>query len=102
MGTRRRTAPVATLPEHLHRAETWNGLRLGDPVDIEGQTLRGASWTFRAYVRNDRSGAESIEVLGGRPGDARVRSFRPDQVFAAGSRRTGRASLAAAPQLPFG
>ncbi|HXQ75716.1 MAG TPA: hypothetical protein VN791_04405 [Acidimicrobiales bacterium] len=102
MAARRRKATVRALPDHLQRTDAWNGLRPGDPVEIEGPTLRGASWTFRAHVRNVNNGAESVEVLGGRPGDHRVRSFLPGQVFPAGARRTGKPSLEAAPQLPLG
>jgi hypothetical protein len=100
--TRRRKPTVPERPGHLQRAEEWNGLRPGDPVEIEGPVLRGASWTFRAHVRNERTGYESVEVLGGRPGEHRVRSFLPGQVFPAGARRSGKPSLEAAPQLPFG
>jgi hypothetical protein len=102
MVTRRRKRTVQALPAHLHRAEAWNGLRPGDAVEIEGPALRGATWSFRAFVRNEQNGAESVEVLGGRPGDHRVRSFLPGQVFPAGARRSGKPSLAEAPQLPLG
>lgn len=92
------------MPEHLHRTERWNGLRSGDPVVIKGIKERDARWEFRAHVRNDRTGAESIEVIGGRNGDRKIRSFRPEQVFpvSARSRHPVPASLAEAPQLPFG
>jgi hypothetical protein len=59
-------------------------------------------WEFRAHTRNDRTGDESIEVVGGRLPDRRVRSFRPDQVFPVGGRKGGKPSLADAPQLPLG
>ena len=95
-------AAVEARPGHLLRQESWHGLRRGDPVAIEGLALRGAAWRFLAFVRNERNGAESVEVIGGRPGEDRVRSFRPDQVFPLGGRRAGRASLAQAPQLPLG
>ena len=101
MVPRRRKDTVQALPDHLKRTESWNGLRPGDPVEIEGQGLRGAVWTFRAFVCNVENGAESVEVLGGRPGEHRVRSFLPGQVFPAGARRTGKPSLEAAPQLPL-
>ena len=97
----RRQGTVVARPEHLQRLEEWNGLRRGDPVDIEGPVLRGATWCFLAFVRNDRNGAESVEVIGGRPGEDRVRSFLPDQVFPVGGRRAGRPSLADAPRLPL-
>jgi hypothetical protein len=99
--SRRRRAKVQALPEHLVRREEWNGLRRGDPVEIEGLSARGAAWKFLGHVRNERNGAESVEVIGGRPGEDRVRSFLPRQVFPLGGRKTGAASLADAPQLPL-
>jgi len=93
---------VQALPDHLHRSDVWNGLRAGDAVEIDGVTGRGLTWVFRAHVRNDRNGAESVEVVGGRPGEHHVRSFLPDQVFPVRSRRRGvTPSLADAPLLPF-
>lgn len=102
MAPRRTRSPRAALPEHLRRTDHWNGLSAGDPVDIDGVAGRGLTWTFQAHVRNERNGSESVEVVGGRPGEWRVRSFRPDQVFPVGGRRSGRPSLADAPGLPFG
>jgi hypothetical protein len=100
---RRRKTTVQALPEHLHRSEAWNGLRPGDPVEIQGVAGRGLTWAFRAHVRNERNGAESVEVVGGRAGEHHLRSFLPDQVFPVRGRRAGSApSLAEAPQLPFG
>jgi hypothetical protein len=91
---------------------TWNGLHAGDPVMISGVKLRGATWEFRAHIVNERNGTESVEVVGGRPGDRKLRSFEPSRVFAVSGRATGsnrsekdfteRLSLADAPQLPFG
>jgi len=99
---------AAEAASHLHRHETWNGLHAGDPVRIEGVRGRGMAWEFRAQVVNERNGSESIEVVGGRPGDRKVRSFAPDRVFAVKGRVRGRAgaagvqlSLADEPQLPF-
>ncbi len=75
---------------------------------IEGVRGRSMSWEFRAQVVNERNGSESIEVVGGRPGDRKVRSFAPDRVYAVTRRGRGRAgaartqlSLADEPQLPF-
>ena len=89
------------MPEHLVRLEEWNGLRRGDPVEIAGLDMRQAAWRFLGHVRNVRNGTESVEVIGGRPGEDRVRSFLPEQVFPLGGRRRGMASLAEAPQLPL-
>ena len=97
--------------EHLERSESWSGLRAGDPVVISGLSMRGATWAFRAHVRNHNNGTESVEVVGGRPGDRAIRSFEPHRVFAVtgpGRRRgsaratAGELSLAEAPQLPLG
>jgi hypothetical protein len=96
---------------HLERSEAWNGLRAGDPVVVSGLTMRGATWVFRAHVRNRNNGTECVEVVGGRPGDRAIRSFGPERIYAATratrKRSTARAfdgepSLAEAPQLPFG
>jgi len=73
-------------------------------VVITGTRLRSASWTFVAHVANTATGDESIEVVGGRPGDRKIRSFRPEQVFppsARGRPGSGPPSLADAPQLPL-
>jgi len=99
----RRKTTVQALPDHLRRTDRWNGLCPGDPVEIAGVAGRGHSWVFRAHVRNERNGTESVEVAGGRPGERHVRSFLPDQVFPVRSRRGQPVpSLAEAPQLPLG
>jgi hypothetical protein len=74
--------------------------------------IRGAEWRFRAHVRNRHNGTESIEVVGGRPGENKIRSFGPERIYAVtkkkGARASARAatdgelSLADAPQLPLG
>jgi hypothetical protein len=99
---RRRRVKVKALPDHLVRSESWNGLRPGDLVEIAGSGSRAATWRFQAHVRNTRNGTESVEVVGGGPGEHHVRSFRPEQVFPIGARRRGRPSLADSPQLPLG
>lgn len=100
-GTRRPARDGRSPQAHLQRAEHWHGLRRGDPVEIVGVAGRSLRWRFLAHVRNERNGAESVEVVGGRPGEQRIRSFRPEQVFAVGTRRRGGPSLAEAPQLPL-
>jgi hypothetical protein len=97
--------------EHLERSASWNGLRAGDPVIVAGLHMRGADWQFRAHIVNRHNGTESVEVIGGRPGDRKIRSFGPDRIFAVrgskGSRGNpdkaiaGQLSLAEAPQLPL-
>jgi len=73
--------------------------------------VRGASWEFRAHVRNLRNGHQSIEVVGGRDGDRALRSFAPDRIFPLSTGASGKAggrrktdalpSLADAPRLPL-
>jgi hypothetical protein len=97
---------------HLERSDAWNGLRAGDRVVVSGLSLRGAEWRFRAHVLNRHNGTESIEVVGGRPGENKIRSFGPERIFAvtgkkgargsAGRSTEGELSLAEAPQLPLG
>ncbi len=65
----------------LRRATRWAGLRPGDPVQVEGTRLRGATWQFVAHVTNSETGEAWVEVVGGRAGDRAVRSFRPDQLY---------------------
>ena len=97
--------------DHLERTEAWGGLRPGDPVIVSGLRIRGAEWEFRAHVLNRHNGTESVEVVGGRPGDRTIRSFEPDRIFAVSARKrrgvdaersiAGQLSLAEAPQLPL-
>ncbi|MHB8682318.1 MAG: ubiquitin family protein [Acidimicrobiales bacterium] len=97
---RRRRVKVER-PEHIVRRETWHGLHVGDRVEIAGPPQREATWRFHAHVVNTKNGTESVEVVGGGPGEHHVRSFLPSQVFPLGARRSGMPSLADAPQLPF-
>jgi hypothetical protein len=85
----------------LQRKLRWAGLVPGDPVRVEGTRLRSASWSFVAHVANVETGEEWVEVVGGKPGDRAVRSFRPDQLYAASSRPGRDPSLADAPGLPL-
>jgi hypothetical protein len=81
-------------------------------VIVSGLHLRGATWEFRAHIRNRHNGTESVEVVGGRPGDRKIRSFEPDRIFAVRGRKGsggsperavgGRLSVAEEPQLPLG
>jgi hypothetical protein len=101
---KRSAATGTTTTGHLVRTDAWAGLRPGDPVEVAGTRLRSATWSYVAHVTNTETGAEWVEVVGGRPGDRKLRSFLPEQVFAPGSGRARggpAASLADAPQLPF-
>ena len=90
---------------HPVRTSEWAGLHKGDAVDVSDTRLRSASWQFVAHVRNVASGDEWIEVVGGRSGDRKLRSFPPSRVFAPTKkgRRGGPppVSLADAPRLPL-
>jgi hypothetical protein len=88
----------------LVRSAQWAGLGPGDPLEVRGTRLRSASWTFVAHVVNSATGEEWIEVVGGKPGDRKVRSFRLEQIYPAGGQknRGARAPLAQSPQLPLG
>jgi hypothetical protein len=95
---------VVTRQGHLVRSTKWAGLSTGDAVVIDGAKELRQSWVFVAHVANTTSGEEWIEVRGGRLGEAKGRSFRPEQVFPSTAKKGGRVigqSLANAPQLPF-
>jgi hypothetical protein len=102
---RRRAADADDLPSgNLRRKATWAGLRRGDAVEVIGTRLRSAKWEFIAHVSNVATGDEWIEVVGGRMGDHKLRSFSPERVFAPtrkGTRTAPRSSLAEAPRLPL-
>ena len=105
MRKKRVTGNQVNLTGNLWRETEWAGVRKGDEVEIANTRLRSAKWEFIAHVRNIATGDEWIEVVGGRTGDRKVRSFAPDRVFAPSGRngRPGpRSSLAEAPRLPFG
>ncbi|HUC04443.1 MAG TPA: hypothetical protein VL961_03540 [Acidimicrobiales bacterium] len=88
---------MADLERSLH----WAGLRPGDIVLVDGVKVRGAHWEFVAHVVNRATGEEWVEVVGGRPGDRSVRSFRPEQLYAPNTRPGRDLPLAQAPALPF-
>src|SRR5271167_1820605 len=102
MGPRATPRRSATAPAHLVRADAWNGLRAGDPVVIDGVRMRGASWEFRAHVTNLHNGSQSVEVVGGRPGDRVVRAFDPHRVYAVKGARRAPGTAATAPSRRVG
>jgi hypothetical protein len=88
----------------LERTATWAGVSEGEPVDVLDDRERGASWRFAAHVVNRSTGEAWVEVVGGRQGDQRRRSFRLDQVYPHRSLRSGvatKAPLHDAPRLPI-
>ncbi len=87
------------------RTNAWHGVRRGDAVVVDGPKERRQRWTFVAYALNESTGEEWVEVRGGRLGESKGRSFRPEQIFPIGARKGKRVvglSLATAPQLPLG
>jgi hypothetical protein len=87
------------------RSSQWNGVREGDAVVVNSTKERRQRWTFVAHVVNEATGDEWVEVRGGRVGEAKGRSFRPDVIFPSESRKGSRIeglSLARAPKLPLG
>jgi hypothetical protein len=87
------------------RSSQWNGVRDGDAVVVNSGKERRQNWTFVAHVVNEATGEEWIEVRGGRVGEAKGRSFRPDLIFPGEARKGARViglSLAMAPKLPLG
>lgn len=64
-------------------------MRAGDRVDVLDAREPRATWAFVAHVTNLESGDSWVEVVGGRAGDPRLRSFRPEQLYAYRSIRGG-------------
>lgn len=86
------------------RLRTWSGLVEGDPVVVNTPKESRQQWVFVAHGRNESSGEEWVEVRGGRPGEGRGRSFRPELIYPLGAKRGSRLtgqSLYDAPQLPL-
>jgi hypothetical protein len=95
---------VVTRQGHLVRSTKWAGLSTGDAVVVDGVKERRQSWVFVAHVTNTQTDEEWVEVRGGRSGEAKSRSFRPDVIFPSTAKKGGHIigqSLADAPQLPF-
>jgi hypothetical protein len=71
---------------------------------VQDPRERRATWRFVAHVTNEESGERWVEVVGGRAGEQRNRSFREDQIFPYRSLRAGvpvAPSVLDAPGLPF-
>lgn len=85
------------------RSTSWNGVRSGDAVVVDGVKGR-QSWVFVAYVVNESTDDEWVEVRGGRVGEAKGRSFRPEAIYPSTAKRGSHLrglSLAEAPQFPL-
>ena len=84
------------------RDRQWAGIVAGDPVVFNSPKELRQQWVFVAHGRNEVTGDEWIEVRGGRPGEGRGRSFRPELIYPLAARRGSRVmgrSLHDAPQL---
>ncbi|MFY9784067.1 MAG: hypothetical protein WAK12_11110 [Acidimicrobiales bacterium] len=93
---------TVTRHSRIVRSKSWNGVGYGDVVVVNGEKERRRHWTFVAFVVNEATGDEWIEVRGGRTGESKGRSFRPEMIFPQGARKGSRVvgpSLASAPQL---
>ena len=99
-----RKKPAVIRRGQIVRSSVWNGVRDGDPVVVDAPKERRQHFTFVAHVVNEATGEEWIEVRGGRVGEAKGRSFRPDLIYPGEARKGARLvglSLASAPKLPF-
>ena len=99
-----RKKPAVIRRGQIVRSSAWNGVRDGDPVVVDAPKERRQHFTFVAHVLNEATGEEWIEVRGGRVGEAKGRSFRPDLIYPGEARKGARLvglSLASAPKLPF-
>jgi len=95
---------VVTRQGHLVRSTKWAGLATGDAVIVDGVKERRQSWVFVAHVTNSQTDEEWVEVRGGRSGEAKSRSFRPELIFPVAAKKGARIvglSFADAPQLPL-
>ena len=89
---------------HVVRHTRWNGVRAGDAVVVDGVKERRQQWVFVAHVVNETTKDEWVEVRGGRVGEAKGRSFRPEAIYPGSAKKGSRLvgmSLAEAPQLPI-
>jgi len=104
MARRRAAANDEPSSSNLVRCTSWAGVQAGDLVDVLGDRERGATWRFAAFVTNVATNASWVEVVGGRGGEQRRRSFETDQLFPYRSIRGGiprAAPLHDAPGLPL-
>ncbi|MGC2484977.1 MAG: hypothetical protein WA359_01870 [Acidimicrobiales bacterium] len=99
-----RQKPAVIRRGQIVRSSSWHGVRDGDPVVVNAPKERRQHFTFVAHVVNEATGDEWIEVRGGRVGEAKGRSFRPDLIYPCEARKGARLvglSLASAPKLPL-
>ena len=94
--------PVVVRQGNLVRSTQWAGLQAGDVVVVDGVKERRQNWVFVAHVLNEATSEEWVDVRGGRAGEAKRRSFRPELIYPGGAKRGSRLvglPLAVAPQL---
>jgi hypothetical protein len=99
-----RKRPTVSRHGNLVRTTNWNGVKSGDAVVVDGVRERRQQWVFVAHVVNEATEDEWIEVRGGRVGEAKGRSFRPESIYPSNARKGSRLvgpSLVDAPQLPI-
>jgi hypothetical protein len=99
---RRKLTVTSTGP--LVRSTSWNGVVAGDAVVVNSPKELRQKWIFVAHVTHRESGEEWIEVRGGREGEMKGRSFRPELIYPSHAKRGSQLrtpSLAEAPQLPL-
>ena len=91
-----------SISSNLVRSTRWAGLRPGDDVVVALPREKRQRWVFVAHVANPANAEEWIEVRGGRPGESKTRSFRPELIYSRealrGSRLRG-LPLVEAPRL---
>ena len=90
-------------PPHarLRRTARWSGLSAGDRVEVDDHRAARATFEFVALVENLATGDSWVEVVGGKRGDRKLWSFRPEQIYAPGAKGRG-PSLASEPRLDLG
>lgn len=84
------------------RSTQWNGLNTGDEVVVNLPKELKMSWVFVAHVLNSGTGDEWVEVRGGRKGETKGRSFRPEVIYPKSAKKGSKVlglSISEAPQL---
>ena len=79
------------------RTTKWAGLSTGDTVVVDGIKELRQSWVFVAHVTNTQTNEQWVEVRGGRSGEAKSRSFRPDMIFPSTAKKSGRVVASRSP-----
>jgi hypothetical protein len=99
-----RKRKVETRQGNLVRITRWAGVQAGDEVVVDGAKEIRQHWVFVAHVRNVATEDEWVEVRGGRAGEAKGRSFRPELIYPSSAKKGLRLvglPLCVAPRLPI-